>query len=219
MAHDTWERHVIVAELAGGPESVLDVGGVAGELQAFMPASRVTTINVGGEEADLHFDGGRIPFDDGSFDLAVSLDVLEHIEGERRLAHLRELRRVARRRVILCCPLGTPEHIEAERDLAAWHREVTGDGHRFLEEHLETGLPTELELRNLAAEAGGFELRFQGDFRDVAKLFRLGVLARSRPSPATVARYARARLAARQRPELSELPGGHANRAFLIGPH
>ncbi len=196
MAADTRERHAIVSSVAGAPATVLDVGGVAGEMEAFLPAARVTSLNVGEESADLLFDGSRIPFADDAFEVAMSLDVLEHIPAPQRLGHVEELSRVAARRVILCCPLGTPEHVAAEREVAAWHREVTGSRHRFLEEHLERGLPSEAELREIAAAAGGFDLRFQGDFRRVVELFRNGVLARRRPTPRRLARYAGARFGA-----------------------
>jgi hypothetical protein len=216
MAADTRERHAIVSDLAGTPATVLDVGGVAGEMEAFLPAATVTSLNIGDESADVHFDGSRIPYGDDSFEVAMSLDVLEHIPAPQRLGHVEELTRVAARRAILCCPLGTPEHVAAEREVAAWHREVTGGRHRFLEEHLERGLPTESELREIAVAAGGFELRFQGDFRSVVELFRLGVLARRRPTPGRLARYASARLGGRARPRLEERSNPYTNRAFLI---
>jgi ubiquinone/menaquinone biosynthesis C-methylase UbiE len=216
MADDTWERHLIVSELAGNPAVVLDVGGVAGDLEAFLPDSRVTSLNVGEEKADVHFDGRKIPFDDDSFDVAVSLDVLEHLPPTDRAGHVAELRRVARGRVILCCPLGSPEHVVAERELAEWYQGLTGSGHRFLEEHLVTGLPTEEELRQIARSAGGFDLRFQGDFRTVNELFRKAALTRRRPSPRNVASYVRARLTARRQPAVEDRSNPHTNRAFLI---
>jgi hypothetical protein len=217
MADDTWERHDIVSRLAGHPETVLDVGGVASELAAFLPKSEVTALNLGEERADLHFDGTTIPFASDSFEVAVSLDVLEHIPPAEREGHVRELARVARERVILCCPLGTPEHVAVERELADWYRSTTGEDHRFLNEHLATGLPTETELRDIAAAFDGFSLRFQGDFRTTAELFRLGVTTRRRPTPVSLARYGAARLARREPPALSATSNPHTNRAFLIG--
>jgi hypothetical protein len=218
MAADTRERHAIVSDLAGTPATVLDVGGVAGEMEAFLPAATVTSLNVGDESADVHFDGSRIPYGDGSFEVAMSLDVLEHIPAPQRLGHVKELARVAARRAILCCPLGTPEHVAAERELATWYRELTGRPHRFLEEHLERGLPTEAELMEIAAAAGGFELRFQGDFRDVVEVFRRGVLARRRPTPRRLTRYAGARLGRGAAGELERRSSPYTNRAFLISP-
>jgi len=217
MAPDTWQRHQIVSELVGSPGTLLDVGGVAGELSAFLPGTKVVTANVDGP-ADLHFDGAALPFPDRSFEAATSLDVLEHIPRESRQQHLRELVRVSRRTVVICCPLGTPAHVEAERGLSEWHRSVTGSGHRFLDEHLERGLPTEKELRILAEESElPWELRFQGDFRDANDLFALSVLARMWPRPLTILRYARARLFAGRSTELVSCSQPETNRAYLIG--
>jgi SAM-dependent methyltransferase len=209
---DTSERHAVVARLAGSPSSLLDVGGSPGGLAAFLPRTRVTVANVE-PPADVLLGGVELPFPDASFDVVTSLDVLEHLPREQRPRHLEELVRVARRRVVVCCPLGTPEHEASEQALAAWYRKMTGTGHRFLEEHLERGLPTEQELRRLAdGLPWRFEAHFHGDFRRVERLFRLGTLARRRPLA-----YVAARLRARPDTELLSEPGRFTNRIFLVG--
>lgn len=206
---DTWERHVIVASAVERPGTVLDVGGRPGELAAFLPRSNVTALNVD-QPADAVFDGERLPFADASFDVVTSLDVLEHLPAERRRAHLEELVRVARRQVLVCCPLGTDAHTAAERELAGWYRSVTGRPQAFLEEHLANGLPTEEELRGLVRDLPfRFELAFQGDFRRTNEVFRASVQKR-------LVRYARELL----RPadtSLEPAPTGFTNRAFLYG--
>ena len=217
MAPDTWSRHRIVSRLAGEPETLLDVGGVAGELALFMPRTRIVTANVE-EGADVIFDGVTLPFEDGSFETAASLDVLEHVSRDQRGVHLNDLARVATTRVVLCCPLGSDAHATAERELADWHESVTGRRHRFLDEHLERGLPTHDELRGLAEAAPmDFELRFHGDFEQANELFRLSTLAKHRKRPADVVRYARIRLAPRREGPLTDQPGPRANRAYLVG--
>lgn len=214
---DTWERHHFVAGFAAGAKTVLDVGGIAEQLGAFMPAAEVTALNVGDERADEHFDGLRIPYPDDAFDAVVSLDVLEHIDRESRALHFSELVRVAARRIVLCCPLGTPEHVEAERELAAWYCETAGAPHRFLEEHLERGLPTESEIRELASGAGlDATLRFHGDFRRANHLFRLSTLLRQRPTPRSVSAYAVARLDLRRDRRLDPASGPRSNRVFVV---
>lgn len=206
---DTWERHLIVARAVEHPGTVLDVGGRPGELAAFLPASSVTALNVD-EPADVVASGTRLPFGDDAFDAVTSIDVLEHLPAARRRSHVEELVRVARRQVVLCCPLGTPAHVDAERELARWYRSETGRPHRFLEEHLANGLPTEQELRELVRDLPfRFDLAFHGDFRRANEVFRASVQKR-------LLRYGRELL----RPadtSLAAAPSGVTNRAFLYG--
>jgi SAM-dependent methyltransferase len=212
---DTWERHAIVANLAGRPRTVLDVGGAPGVLAAFMPDSAITTANVE-TPADVLIAGAELPFADAAFDAATSVDVLEHLERHDRGRHLKELARVARDRVVVCCPLGTAAHAESERRLAEWYEHITGRQHSFLTEHLARGLPVESELRALAsALPTSSDLRFHGDFHRAEELFRLGVLARIQPHRYAL-RYVRRRLTTR--PDLTLSPDAHefTNRAFLV---
>lgn len=213
---DTFERHSIIARLAGPAVTVLDVGGIRGELGLFLPDAVVTTINIAGEAADDTFDGDRLPYADDSFDLAVSLDVLEHIPAPERSNHFSEMARVARRQVLICCPLGSPEHDQAEAELAAWFRETTGGPHRFLEEHLERGLPTADELGRLAEGSGlPHRIAFSGDFRRANEAFRRSTELRVRRTPGAAWAYARIRLAPRGEPELEEAESPWTNRAFV----
>jgi SAM-dependent methyltransferase len=206
---DTRERHQLVAAALHDVTTVLDVGGRRGELCAFLPGSRVMAVNTGAS-GDVVYDGDTLPFATDSFDAVASLDVLEHIPSERRRQHVEELVRVARERVVLCCPLGTPEHVAAERELAALHP------HRFLDEHLANGLPTEQELDDLVAGLPfSFEISFHGDFRRTIRMFRLGRKAR-RGKPRAVASYARELLRGRDMELLNE-PTPWTNRGFLFG--
>ena len=209
LARDTWERHVLVAEAVEAPATVLDVGGRPGELAALLRDCRITALNVD-EPADVVSAGERLPFEDESFDVVTSLDVLEHLPADRRRGHLEELTRVARRQVIACCPLGTDAHVAAERELSEWYVSVSGHPHRFLEEHLRHGLPTEEELRGLVHDLPFvFELSFHGDFRRTNSVFRASVrrqlfrygLEAVRPVDTTLAPVA----------------DQHTNRVFLKG--
>jgi hypothetical protein len=214
MAPDTAERHRIVASLASSPRTVLDVGGVRGQLAPFLPGAEITAVNVSGD-GNVTFDGVTLPFPDGSFEAVTSLDVLEHIAPAQRPRHLDECLRVASRVVVLCCPAGTPEHVAAERELADWYAGVFGSRHPFLEEHLAIGLPSPAELAELAARAGG-RLRFHGDFRRTNAEFRITMLARHRPSPRRLARFARTRLRTAEGWPLTAAATAVSNRAYLV---
>jgi len=82
-----------------------------------------------------------LPFPDRSFDVVVALDLLEHVAPGRRGLALRELGRVASRRVIVAAPAGSAA-IEADRRLARSLRRPPP----WLQEHLETGLPFPADL-------------------------------------------------------------------------
>ncbi len=215
---DTAERHAIVAQQLLGTATVLDVGGVEGQLAPFLPRVRVTTINVN-EDGRLRFDGAALPFADDSHDAAVSLDVLEHIPPESRAEHFAELLRVARRRVVVCCPWGSTAHRAAEEKVSAWYEQITGAAHPFLSEHATLGLPdaatiAELERR---AEVASWTVMtsYHGDFRSVDAQFRTAMLARRGRRPTALARYAIERL--RFRPELSTSsePSAWTNRVYV----
>jgi len=114
-----------------GPESLLDIGSGRGAflwplLDAFpaLPitvaerdAARVagiTAVRAGGwpRLTAMQADATALPFEDGAFDVATMLEVLEHIPDARRA--LGEAVRVARRSVVLSVPShrdNNPEHI------------------------------------------------------------------------------------------------------------
>src|SRR4051794_12696112 len=146
-AADTWERHLVVAELAGSPRQVVDVGGLPGQLRSFLPGAAVLAANIQ-PPADLLVPVDGLPFKDRTIEVVTSLDALEHVLPAARPSFIAELIRVTSRRLILCCPLGTPDHAAAERNVAAWYRDLTGSDHPWLVEHIANGLPTAQELRN-----------------------------------------------------------------------
>jgi SAM-dependent methyltransferase len=204
-APDTRERHLVAARLLAGAATVLDVGGAHGSLAAVLPQARVTTLNLE-PPADVVGDALALPFPDDTFDAATSLDVLEHLAPDDRATHLRELARVARRLVVVGCPVGGAVHERAERSLRARF-----PGHRFLEEHARWGLPSEEELRALAP---GAEMLFHGDVERAAVRFRARALAR-RGHPIAAARAVSDLLAP---PDLGLRPTseGAPNRAFIV---
>jgi hypothetical protein len=218
-AADTWERHLVVAELAGSPRQVVDVGGLPGQLSSFLPGACVVAANIAAP-ADLLVDPGALPFRDRSIEVVTSLDALEHVPPAERRGFVAELVRVTGRRLVLCCPLGTPEHAQAEREIQAWYRELTGEDHPWLVQHLEHGLPTERELQDwlaAASEPGDrWMLRYHGDFRTTNEQFKRIVTARRRPTPTTVWGFASRRLRHHPDTRLQDRPGRHTNRIFAV---
>src|SRR3954470_15544194 len=82
-AADTWERHLVVAELAGSPRQVLDVGGLPGQLKSFLPGAAVVAANIA-PPADLLVPEDGLPLKDGTVEVVTSLDALEHVPPAAR---------------------------------------------------------------------------------------------------------------------------------------
>ena len=218
-AADTWERHLVVAELAGAPRQVLDVGGLPGQLRSFLPGAAVVAANIA-PPADLLVSEDGLPLKDRSIEVVTSLDALEHVPPAARARFVAELVRVASRRVILCCPLGTPEHVAAEREVATWYQERTGGEHPWLAEHLANGLPRadELERWFAAAAAPGDRVRlcYHGDFRVTNEQFEQIVAARHKPRPGSVLTFAAARVRHHPDTRLADAPTAYTNRIFAV---
>ena len=97
-------RHALV------PSRALDFGAGVGYSVPFfarhLPAARVTCLDVSRKSLDVgaarhgsaaeftHFDGRKIPFEDGTFDVALASCVFHHIPHEEHVALLAEIRRV-----------------------------------------------------------------------------------------------------------------------------
>lgn len=215
-APDTVERHLIVADLLGAPERVLDIGGLPGQLRGYLPHSEVLAANIA-EPADVIVPEDHLPFPDGAFTATTSLDALEHVPPPAREGFVAEMLRVTGRRSVLCCPLGSPEHDALEAEIDAWYRDLTGDGHPWLREHLEYGLPTLESIRALYDAAGApVRFLFHGDARVTGEQFKTLVLARERHRPGDLARFAAFRLPHRPSVAVSDTPTPWTNRVFAI---
>jgi O-antigen biosynthesis protein len=138
------------AQLGAEQLSILDVGGFYEDdgrptlpLLRFLPDDHVMVLDV--VECDLpgyvKGDGTALRFDDGSFDLVVSADTLEHIPQHARAAFWHELLRVARHGVILLAPFGTDEVEAAEALLFEYIKAELHAEHQQLKEHRDYGLP------------------------------------------------------------------------------
>lgn len=102
-----------------------------------------------------------LPFPDRSWDIVVSVDMLEHIPPALRTQALSEMIRVARRMLVLAVPVGDAA-FQQDVELHEYYIAKHGEPHRFTREHVEFGLPKLAETSAslaAAAEKTGRKLR------------------------------------------------------------
>ena len=155
LPFDLYQRYQLSSEITAilSPVQVLDVGGYLGDKDGhlassfdFLGAGESAKVTRQIHTTDLrHCDhpdhapalGWAQPFANQSFDLVISLDVLEHLPVQRRVDLLTELDRLSRHWIILGAPFASRQVKAAEERLA----ESCPTARRFLQEHQERGLP------------------------------------------------------------------------------
>src|SRR5262249_9716966 len=132
-------------------------------------------------------DARRMPFKDREFDIALALDLLEHVPPADRREVLSELARVASRRVIVGCPTGRLA-METDRSLRAGLRASGSAGPAWREHPVELGFPAPQALAAGLASLGEVQLlgieRLSAPRRILGLHWRLGWFA---PLQSTVA--------------------------------
>ena len=188
LPYDLYERHTVVSRLlreALGDDTrqlrILDVGGRAGLLERFVPYA-VCAANMDGS-GDLVGSGPSLPFVPDAFAAVVSVDTVEHLPQQERLAFVRECLRVARRCVVVAAPHGGEGHRKVERQLDGLYRSVHGEPHIYLDEHVRYGLPDVVEVQGWLRDLGvtRYRMAFAGDYVWQSQQFERAVLSRRGP--------------------------------------
>ena len=102
---------------AKASDLILDVGCGLGHLRAVYPNVVGVDLAVN-SKADVLADARHLPFRDGVFDVAVSVEVLEHLDRDGGVEMLREMCRVARRVGVSTANSATGMH--DERHVYEW---------------------------------------------------------------------------------------------------
>lgn len=193
---DRYSRYLAIAEQLAAfsppPESVADVGDGSGWLHLFSPDIDSFAIDLAPDAAGVpgaarvRGDGTRLPLADGAVDVVVSSDALEHVPPAARPLFLDELRRVARRGVVLAAPFDTIGVAGAEDLVRRWFVLSHGSPQPQLTEHAELGLP-DLDATVAHLGAGGWTVRAEGNGNLLdwlgMMLARLGMEARPELRP------------------------------------
>ena len=172
---DSLERHRAIAKIVSdatvSPATLLDVGGEVSircnHLGRFLKGFNITTANVT-RASDISYGGGKLPFDDDSFDVVVSIDTAEHVPQQERKAWIGDFFRVAKKMVIFCAPLGTEFQKSVDQELNDLYHRLFGKDHHYLVEHNACGLPDLDEIRSWV-DGMQYRLFFDGDARNYQK--------------------------------------------------
>lgn len=90
----------------------------------------------------------KIPFAKNSFDMVISVDVLEHLPAEKRPKALEEIFRVAAKKIFLAIPMGK-KSLDQDKQLDRQYKKKFGQPFPFFKEHLKYGFPEEKEMIKL----------------------------------------------------------------------
>jgi hypothetical protein len=153
-------RELILDEHGHSRGSILDVGcGSHGLACAFPDTPFVGTDvlfprRVSPSMVGVRTIPGPLPFADNAFDTVLSLDTLEHVPRPERQGFVREMTRVAARKVVLACP---SDEVQAYDDFL---RDQIGDPvPEWLAEHYECALPSPAEIAGYVGAVAGFSAR------------------------------------------------------------
>ena len=137
--------------------SILEVGsgglGIAPYLK--MPVTGVDTEFVPPFHPLLHRvvgDATKLQFNNDSFDIAICIDMLEHLPQSKRQLAIMEIVRVTKKLLIIGVPCGklAAEHDQKTRDNYI-NRHKTG--YKFADEHIKYGLPEAVDILNYIEKA------------------------------------------------------------------
>lgn len=87
----------------------------------------------------------NLPFRKNSFDVVISVDVLEHLPIEDREKAIFEMLKVCKRLAILVVPIGRESEIQDEK-LKDYYSKIMREKNKFLDEHVNYGLPNSEEV-------------------------------------------------------------------------
>lgn len=94
----------------------------------------------------------KLPFLTSSFDVALSVDMLEHLRGKDREAAIAEMLRVAKRRVFIGVPSGRTAQRE-DKVLHKLYNHRFGRKYKFFEEQIQENLPEKDTLLTMIKNA------------------------------------------------------------------
>lgn len=166
LPFDQYSRQYFVSEMIDAIKtvtkkpkvSILDIGGYKGKTTEFQPADKVTIADLFDvdEPNYVKVPADSLPFDDGVFDIAVSFDAYEHVPRKNREQFLLEALRVSDGFFVMAAPFDNPHGDTHKAEVIAndIYREMSGQDHRWLKEHIEYRIPENKEIEELCHNNG-----------------------------------------------------------------
>lgn len=90
-------------------------------------------------------DATKLEFANDSFDIVLSVDMLEHLPKEKRKKAIDEMVRVAKKAVVVGVPCGTLSLVH-DKQIQESYKKRFGKEFPFAEEHIKFGLPEEEDI-------------------------------------------------------------------------
>lgn len=187
VAFDQYQRYETVARIIDYSRKVehrksyriLELGANEHKnMRLFLPKDKIVFTDIELTEsmrADSDFeqaDGTELSFETDSFDFVFAVDVLEHIQKEKREKFLSEALRVASKGIILSFPYESQAVIDAETRVNAYYKAVSGQDFIWLKEHIENGLPRLNEIDAfLKQKDWNYYSFFHGEIRTWEKMW------------------------------------------------
>ncbi len=156
-SNDRYQRYSEIAKHISPKETVLDVGGGPGIISKFIN-NDTTILDINKEELNLAkkqglktiiTDFNKNKLKNNSYDVVVSVSALEHIPKEKRLAYLKELKRIAKNKVIVFTPTGSLRYDKILYNF----KKIIGRKDIWTLEHIKNGLPQINDLKNIFPNA------------------------------------------------------------------
>lgn len=97
-------------------------------------------------------DATELPFSNSSFDIVLSIDMLEHLESTKRYQAIKEMLRVAKKKLFIGVPCGEAAH-KQDIILDKYYKEKFGKKYHFLEEQEIYGLPDKKDINDTIVKA------------------------------------------------------------------
>lgn len=90
-------------------------------------------------------DEEKFPFKANSYDVSISVDVLEHISPKSREKYVYEILRVTKKLAIISIPCGQASQ-DQDRQLHNYWNKIFKKNNKYLEQHVKNSLPTTDEI-------------------------------------------------------------------------